>query len=302
MTQTRYQIEERRKQLGLLGDPVTNKLLFDEAIGSGSWCGNKYPWILSCEDSIKNLYAPIRIKALDYFGKYNIAWWGENENKPSGHLLSSQIHCLNHLFALRKDEEAVKEIITKALNIEVDQILPSPLDKDGFITFEFVYKNKSLLGESYETRGKKCTSIDVFVNALLKDGKRLLIPIEWKYTESYEKTVDNRAVSNSVKRYVGLANSGNTNLQKWIEEYEWDPLYEFVRQTLLMEQMSNNYVHVIVRPNDNKEIIADIDRFRNTLKDKAKLIEIDPTSLISPLKDKTEYRPLIDYLIQRYWT
>lgn len=146
------------------------------------------------------------------------------------------------------------------------------------------------------------------------DRKNLLIPIEWKYTESYEKK--KRADDKTVKdRYLGLVDE-KSNLKEWPEEFYYNPLYEFARQTLLVEQIiaqkptcgtttieADDYVHLIVRPNENKDIISDIQRFRNErcLKNLNKVIDIDPQELLSPIKGNINYKDLLDYLETRYW-
>ena len=144
----------------------------------------------------KNLYQGIRKEAIEYFKKYGITWWQciKKPDEPTSHMVSSQINCLNHLFAFRDKPEALKLILQKATLLPIKSILTSPIDEDGYIAFEFVYKNMSLMcdntgkyHENYESRGTKCTSIDALVYAQLEDNRKVLIPIEWKYTETYKR-------------------------------------------------------------------------------------------------------------------
>lgn len=120
-------------------------------------------------DNKYNLYISQQDVDTDYLKKYHIKWWGsDDENKPSGVLLSSQIHCLNHLFALRKDKDAVLAIVNHVTEIAFDEVLPSSLDNDGgYIAFEFAYKNDELLDENDKgaRRGVLCTSIDAMIVA-----------------------------------------------------------------------------------------------------------------------------------------
>lgn len=316
---------------------LINRDFFEEAKGCGLWWNKKnntweqYPHILQHQDSLKNLFAPIRQEVMSYFDEYDIAWWRANEDRyfPTGNLLSSQIHCLNHLFAIRRDEKAVLSVIQKIFP-DIKKVLPSPIDWHeyvvtsgipqkvrSFISFEFALDNIQLLGERCCKRGKNCTSIDAFIYAENNCGERILIGIEWKYTESYEKSeeykVDKAVVE---RRYLELAKDERSNLNGWPEEFYWNPLYEFARQTLLLEQIvakkpkcgafpikAHDYVQLIVRPEDNKEICADIQRFINTkcLKDTNKVIEITPQALLSPLKDNENYNDLLNYLETRYW-
>lgn len=333
MKKSVYYYQQRSRQESILNK--TN--IFEGASGNGVYWDNKkkswskeYPHILKHIDSLKNLFAPIRQEVLNYFDEYDIAWWGATDDRyfPTGNLLSSQIHCLNHLFAIRRDENAVLSVIQNICP-EIKKVLPSPIDWheyvfennlsikiDSYISFEFTFNNTYLLKERSCKRGKKCTSIDAFVYAEDVNGQYILIPIEWKYTESYEKTDKNRVKDDVVNsRYKNLASKYYSNLKGWRNEYYWDPLYEFARQTLLMEQIiheqpngtfptkADDYCHIIVRPDENKEIIDDIQQFKNFLKDEGKkrIFEIDPQDLLSPLKGNDDYKELMEYLETRYW-
>lgn len=296
---------EKARQVSYYTDYLSKK----QVENYGSFRG-EHEFVLKRKDCLHNLFEPIREEVLLYFDQYNITWWGENkqEQKPSGHLVSSQIHCLNHLFALRNDKDAVKAIIMKAIGLDIEELLPSPLDKDGYITFEFVYKNKSLLGEKNETRGAKCTSVDAFVCALLKNGKTILIPIEWKYTETYSGI---EAKEDSLCRYPKRILS-TSNLNGWNSLYKADPYYELMRQTILVEQIianrqkvdikADDYIHLVIIPEAHTELRnAIVDNYVPTLKDQNKLKLIDPKDLLDPIKDKEQYKSLIDYLARRYW-
>ena len=98
MNDTNYKSQQRKLQQERLTNPI-----FDGARNMGIFSGMQLPCVICYEDSLKNLYAPIRKDALAYFERYNIAWWHQYEDRcfPTGHLLSSQIHCLNQLFAIR---------------------------------------------------------------------------------------------------------------------------------------------------------------------------------------------------------
>ena len=127
---------ERDKQSELY-----NQGFFGNARNRGHWAivdrkGKKIgeatdvEYILIPEDSKNNMFAPIQQDALDYFKRYNISWWRQEEDGyfPTGHLVSSQNHCINHLFALRKDPNAVKSIIENATGLQFDEVLASLID------------------------------------------------------------------------------------------------------------------------------------------------------------------------------
>ena len=258
-----------------------------------------------------NLLGKIQDDCLKYFEQGKIVWWGENKSKriPTGHLVSSQIHCLNHLFALRKDDVAIKAIIENATGLKIKKVYQAPIDQeDGFISFEFVCKNKTLLHENYETRGANCTSVDALVYVQTIDNKNILIPIEWKYTETYQ---GKEAKKESLDRYPKLIDSAS-NLKKWDDLYKADPYYELMRQTLLMEQIIKqkningikavDFHHIMVVPDAHTELKNAIEeKYIPTLKDKSKFHIIDPQALLSPLKGNDNYEELLSYLETRYW-
>ena len=136
------------------------------------------------------------------------------------------------------------------------------------------------------------------------DRKRVLIPIEWKYVETYEHK---RAPQVSIERYPSRIHC-NSNISAWNETYEYDPLYELVRQTLLVENIiwcndtalpADDYLHINVIPNGNEELREEISTYAQGLKDASKFIVIDPKQLMCPIKDT--HSDLYNYLDARYW-
>ena len=73
--------------------------LFGGTPTGGRFMGKPREFVLA--EGTVNLRAAIRDDAVAYFANHAIQWWGGNG--PSGHLLSSQIACVNHLFGLRHD-------------------------------------------------------------------------------------------------------------------------------------------------------------------------------------------------------
>lgn len=322
--QTEFKTQQENKQRYLM---KSKSFVFDNAEGEVYFVQEKQCWLPSSKvinrcESVKNLFKKIRKDALLYFELNNIIWWKQYEDLyfPNGNTLSSQIHCLNHLFAIRADHDAVLKIIQTILP-EIVEIEVSPIDEKfcimdnypyktpSYISFEFTCNNKELLRERCNQRGANCTSVDAFVFAVNKEGNHVLIAIEWKYTEAYKKTKDNKADSKTIdKRYRDLAARKNSNLGGWKELYNWDPQYELARQTLLMEQIvfnkpfeANDYRHIVVCPNDNTEMVAEAEAFKDSLEEKSKFIIVDPQDLLSPLKGNDDYKELFTYLETRYW-
>lgn len=311
---------ERDKQSELY-----NQGFFGNARNRGHWAiidrkGKKIgeatdvEYILIPEDSKNNMFAPIQQDALDYFKRYNISWWRQEEDGyfPTGHLVSSQNHCINHLFALRKDPNAVKSIIENATGLQFDEVLASLIDSDpeSYVSFEFAFHNDDWLQENDEgsRRGTMCTSIDAIIFARI--GKeRWLIPIEWKYTETYNKTDKTNATR--MKRYAHLIEYSSQ--LKMPDEgiahsvYFIEPSYELMRQTLLCEQIiahgyADHFFHINIIPDMHYELRNAVESmFVPMLKDKSKFRIIDPQELLAPLEGDEKYSKLLEYLRKRYW-
>lgn len=322
----KYREDERQKQVDFYYEQrrLGNESVFGDAKNYGHYNSiNKkgeiiktasYKFILNPDNSKNNLFAGIRDNALDYFDKHEISWWRQEEDGyfPSGHLISSQIHCLNHLFALRTDDKAVKVIIEKATGMKFDKVLPSIIDKDpkSFISFEFVLDNDKLLGENDEGwgRGTLCTSIDAMILAE-KDGVEWLIPIEWKYTETYKR--EDKTNTKRIERYADLIKSSKRlkTPQDGIPHsvYFVEPNYELMRQTLLCEQLiakdyAVDFFHINIIPKGNTELRDAVENeFMQMLAKEAKFKIIDPEELLSPLKGNDDYKDLITYLETRHW-
>lgn len=270
-----------------------------------------------------NFFKEIAQEARVYFKENDISWWGDNKTLPSGHLLSSQIQCLNFLFALRKDKEAILKIV-QLFDAAIDDILPTMLDKDaGYIAFEFICDNANLLGEddAGAKRGEFCTSIDAFIIGL-KNGKKILIPIEWKFTEAYleseNKALEPKKGKVRQSRYnhlIGKSTQLKTPVDFEDSIYYYEPFYELMRQTLLVEQMvaqgiADDYVHAIVIPPENKELLENSytisqsnleSSWRNCLSNQSKFQIIDSMQILQIIEKLPSYSKLGEYLKLRYY-
>jgi hypothetical protein len=248
-------------------------------------------------NSRNNLLNYINQEVIDYFVRNEIEFWktgvtGVDEyNMPTGHTLSSQIACLNHLFPFRNDKNAVESIFGFPNAEKTD---------DGYIAFEYINKNKTYLKECCETRGTKCTSIDAFVKA-----NNVGISIEWKYTETDFDTTQAKPHWKETynERYKPLLK--NSNIIESEVLISCQMYYELMRQTLLLEQMKNHneigdYKNIVVCPEDNVELYDCCTKWKDNLKDKTKFEVIDPQVLLANI-DKIKYKELVSYLSERYW-
>ena len=318
---------DRNSQYIRQEDLINNSDIFSEDKGNGYFMGKPRHFVL--KDGMNNLYEPIRNDVIRYFKDNKISWWGGD--KPSGHTLSSQIACLNHLFAIMGDKEAVLAMLN-GVRDEFKEVLSVQCDAaPQYIGFEVV-SEEDPLNEKTSTRGSNCTSVDAFIYAKHKDDSIWLIPIEWKYTEHYanldksnedrqgEEKGSNGKGQERVRRYSALTDA---SLQlKGLDSYYGsiyyqEPFYQLMRQTLWAENVvklkeeklkADNYMHIHVIPSANKDLLDKKysvsgmgmeETWRSMLTNQSKYIIVDPQKLLEPIKDK--YPQLVSYLKKRYW-
>jgi restriction endonuclease-like protein len=321
---SKYQEEQRLKVVSLMreNDPIF------EGDSGGEMYRKKYREFILM-DSQKNLFPKIRSEVQEYFKENNISWWGGGG--PSGHVLSSQIACLNHLFYLKNDFDGVTSLL-KSINKDLLEPLLIRTDQEdqGYIQFEAV-SDKDHLNEKNSTRGSNCTSIDALIYAKHEDDSKWLILIEWKYTEFYgdqnkaEEVIKfgshiNDRGKERQKRYNNLIHESDQLKIKELGCYYFEPFYQLMRQTLWAEQMikfkdierlsADDFLHVHVIPSGNRDLLNKPykcsgmgmeETWRKHLNDQSKYKIISPQELIRSLFPTHKYQPLINYLETRYW-
>jgi hypothetical protein len=271
-----------------------------------------------------NLHESIREDVKRYFSDNNIDWWtfDNSKTKPTRHMVSSQIQCLNYLFALRKDKDGVLKL-AQLFNPDIDDVFPTIADKDtGYIAFEFVYENAKLLNESDTgaKRGSYCTSVDAFIIAK-RHKQKVLIPIEWKYSENYfdgkNKALESekgRTRQNRYNHLIEYSKQLKSSHDLASSVYYYEPFYEFMRQTLLVEQMivsgiADDFIHIVVIPSENKDLLdynyefskkGLLTTWRNCLSDQTKFRIIDQKQILQILDENPTYSKLAEYLKLRY--
>ncbi|WP_115097256.1 PGN_0703 family putative restriction endonuclease [Porphyromonas macacae] len=139
--------------------------------------------------------------------------------------------------------------------IEFIDLLPLPYEADKtYIGFEVV-SGADWLNEGIPNRGSNCTSIDALIYALDVEGKKWLIPIEWKYTEHY--TVQDKGSEADGKgetrhaRYDALIQHSKflkPQTKAVGSIYYQEPFYQLMRQTLWAEQ---SFIRPLLRLNLN---------------------------------------------------
>ncbi len=314
-------------------DKKREEQVFDGAQGGGLYDGKAYSHVLQCGK--KNLFEWIRDKekfpqyksAIDYFDANEITWHKGGVEKIVGNTLSSQIACLNHLFAIREDEEAVRAMINGIYDIKFESVEKITYDKchKGYIAFEVIDENNKLKERGHR-RGSYCTSIDALVCAVDKDQNKWLIMIEWKYTETYgnkDYSTDdgkgpkdeNKTGKARMKLYDHLIKDSDYLERPKDDKYQGsiyyqEPFYQLMRQTLWAEQVIKHglssedenaepmeaveYLHIHVIPKDNDEFrrggeTEQIWTSMLTEEGKKRYKTIDPEELLAPIADEKKF-------------
>jgi len=310
-----YRESEREKVIKIRDD-------FFNDPGGGKFQQKNYPFVL--QNSEKNLWERMRNDAITYFKDNKIVWW-PGSSEVSGHLLSSQVSCINHLFFLRHDKEAALKVL-KGFNPDFKEVCRD--FDDGYIGFEVVSKG-SYLGEvpddKPQTRGANCTSVDAMMTGILQSERKIQVLIEWKYTELYNKNclAEGNPGATRKSRYNHLIKDVDSPLfcSGDLDNFYYEPFYQLMRQTLLAWKMIENnikelnaddWLHFDVIPEKNLNLRyqitapgflqSDIESaWKTQLKDPQKYNVITPQKLLNALFCESKYCTLIQYLNTRYW-
>jgi len=309
-----YLEEQRQKATELRNDVFKDP-------GGGIFKNSEREFVL--KDAHLNLWAGIREDAINYFAKYGIPFW-DSGDEPTGHLLSSQIACLNHLYFIRQREDVATKILQAVKNNVKQALRIDNGDMDsGFVDFE-VIGQKNYLGEKSHTRGANSTSVDAMMLAEMDNGQRQLIFIEWKYVEKYgsnSKATD-KGGPTRLGIYSSFLNRPDSPLKAAnIEGLFTEPYYQLMRQTLLANEMvkareygATDYLHLHIIPTNNRDLkevntaagkLAGNtlrETWNNILESPEKYDVIDPKDFLMPAMKCSDTLTIIKYLQQRYWS
>ena len=282
--------------------------------GNGVFYGEEREFVLS--EPELNLWEGIREDAKEYFIKNKIPWWS-GKGEPTGHLLSSQVACVNHLYPLRNRKDCCDAVLNN-----IDKSLLNALVTDSGL-IEFEKTGQQPLGNEKSTqRGANSTSIDALMLAQNQKEENILVLIEWKYTESYSPT--SILVSDSGKNrldvYRKLLDSPECPIiTSDLTDLFYEPYYQLMRQTLLgwtmtqrKEYSAVDWLHIHVIPNENKELREKITSpnligrtlevsWKNQLRHPEKYIVISPEEFLEPIKNLEDTLSITKYLEARYW-
>lgn len=280
--------------------------------GLGEFFNKQRDFVLS--EPALNLWPGIREDAIDYFQANKIPWWKGIEDQPTGHLLSSQIACINHLYPLRQRADAATAVL-KALDAEVTHAVE--ID-NGYVAFEYIGSHQ-VLAERAFTRGVNCTSVDAAMIGQTASGEKRLYLIEWKYVESYKAGDDKYVAQRSAIYDHHIAHPDSPIRVSDPRLLYFEPFYQLMRQTLLgwllirdAELGCGSWRHVHVAPAENTEFLTTVtspdlqgetihEAWRNVLVNPQHFITATPQALIAATSVCPDTRSHRAYLEARYW-
>jgi hypothetical protein len=283
--------------------------LFRDA-GGGVFKGTAYPFVL--KNARLNLWEGIREDAYQYFAENAINWWGGEKGEVTGHLLSSQVACLNHLYPLRQREDMATAIL-RAIR---DDITSAVMMDTGFVEFEVVGR-ENYLGERSHSRGINATSIDAVMVGRKKSGMNILVMIEWKYTEDYDSTDLYIPARANIYDQLLVRKDSPIRVQKPRDLY-YEPFYQLMRQTLLGWLMVQNreygcdeFIHIHVIPRENLKLRETVTSpglegesmtaaWRKVLQHPVRYIVMTPEEIMRPIEVCEDSASILRYLLKRY--
>ena len=210
--------------------------------------GRRHGHLLASDYEDGNLYPTLRGDngARRFFEVRNIRWWqdarnGDDSNgrRPTRNMASSQVACVNFLLPLTEVPDAllamlraVDDDVTGFVPIE-DQHTQSPVE------FEWIGLDHALEGPTVRTRGANSTSVDAFMIARTRAGRRAYL-MEWKYVEEYspKDLGEGSRGETRRRRYAQLyAESPNFNDKAQLDAWLFEPFYQILRLRLLADRM-----------------------------------------------------------------
>jgi hypothetical protein len=295
----------------------------------GLYRSRMYPFCLPLQFASFNLFHEIRDEALDVFSHLGILWHSSAlQGLPSNHLCSSQVFAVNLFFPFVHRPEALAALLRPHFP---DLARMLPIEDDLYVSFEWI-GDYNYLGElpklgADRHRGAGNTSIDAAVIYETTDGRRVMLLIETKYSESYGISYKRFRTDGSdrVAPYRDFFNAGNSPIDLTvaprIEDFLYEPHYQMLRQQLLATQIIETgipdvdralVVHVYAKANRELTAITSpaLRQFGRDAYDAWRHILVEPSDFVplpveelfkaAPIKDYPELEPWALYLSQRY--
>jgi hypothetical protein len=235
----RFLETEKQRQIAF---KALSPTLSEDARRDGVYRGRARPFCLPLEHAEENLYPGIRTSALAYTARHGIGWHHGRDGKPSNHMCSSQVCCVNFMFPFANQPQALAELL-RPVYPGLQRMLPI---EDGlYVALEWIGE-ENYLGERVagrRTRGANCTSADAAVMFERTDGTQQIVLIEWKYTESYGRTCLRYSKSGTDRLgiYLPLLERDDCPIDRdFLPDWDalfYEPFYQLMRQQLLAHEM-----------------------------------------------------------------
>jgi len=216
----------------------------ETARADGVYIGKPRPFCLPLDCAEENLFPEIRQTAPAYFAAQGIKWHNGRNGKPSNHLCDSQVCCVNFLFPFAQKPRALAEVL-RPIFPSLREMLP--VENGQYVAFEWIgqenYLGERISRNGKRTRGANFTSADATVMFERSDGKRQMVLIEWKYTESYGSVLLKVARSGTDRTEIYkpfyLRNDCplNKDLLPSFDSLFYEPFYQLMRQQFLAHEM-----------------------------------------------------------------
>ena len=210
--------------------------------------GRRHRHLLASGYEDENLYPTLRVEngARRLFESRQIKWWqdarnGDDSNgkRPTRNMESSQIACVNFLLPLTEVSEALPAML-RAVDDDVTGLVPiDDQHTQSPVEFEWIGLGHALEGPTVKTRGAYSTSIDAFMIARTRAGRRAYL-MEWKYVEEYSPKDLGEGSKGETRRrrYAQLyADSPNFNDKAPLDAWLFEPFYQILRLRLLADRM-----------------------------------------------------------------
>lgn len=224
---------------------VGSSYFSDAARADGIYKSKPYSFCLPREHAEENLFPAIRQSAPAYFSDQKIKWHDGQDGKPSNHLCSSQVCCVNFLFPFANQPRSLAEVLRPVFPAIREML---PMENGQYVAFEWIglknYLSEKIRRGEGRTRGANFTSADAAVMFERTDGKQEIVLIEWKYTESCGgaslKTAKSGTDRTAIYRPLLDRDDcpiGKSLLPRSFDALFYEPFYQFMRQQLLAHEM-----------------------------------------------------------------
>jgi len=308
---------------------LTSKTLPRGARKKGLYRNSMHPFCLPIEYAPYNLFHEIRDDALETFKRHNIVWHSSAlPGLPSNHLCSSQVFAVNFLFPFIDKPQALADAL-RPFFPNIKQMLP--VEDNRYIAFEWIgdinYLNEEPKIGSYRQRGAGNTSIDAMMMYESQNGKKVMLLIEIKYSESYGvsykrfRSDGTDRLANYQEYFNSPSSPVNLEVAPNLADFLYEPFYQLLRHSLLAAQIKKTgkpkaskvqVVHITVHGNKNLLAVTSprlrhlggttYEVWANILKDPSSFSLVSAESFFKGInfEDHRELEPWALFMANRY--